>query len=294
MAATRKVTVEERLTVVEKTLEKILAQLKLMEVLDGRIQECEKRGKESIENAKSQDSDQKIVMTSEEILSRIGVGEIRNEDRVVKLETQVMEIGDTVEALRVRFQEFKSEFPIPTEIKSSEKSPVQELPAAGSSRNAESGSCGEKLKVTENSVLIVGDSLTRGVGDKLKDQCGKVFERESRGGARIESITEDIKKLEDDSKRHLVVMVGTNNLESDFTEDILVKYDRLLEELKKKKNKKVTVVGILKRYDLKGMDMKRIWINFNLRKKFDEKGIAFLGFDPDWGQMREDNYASLK
>jgi len=265
-----------------------LAQLKLMEVLDGRIQECEKRGKESIENAKSQDSDQKIVMTSEEILSRIAVGEIRNEDRVVKVETQVMEIGDAVEALRVRFQEFKSEFPTPTEIKSSEESPVQELSAAGSSRNAESGSCGEKLKVTENSVLIVGDSLSRGVGDKLKDQCGKVFERESRGGARIESITEDIKKLEDDSKRHLVVMVGTNNLESDFTEDILVKYDRLLEELKKKKNKKVTVVGILKRYDLKGMDMKRIWINFNLRQKCDGKGVAFLGFDPDWGQLRED------
>jgi len=149
MAATRKVTVEERLTVVEKTLERILTQLKLMESLEGRIQECEKRGKEGSESAKSKDSDQESLMTSEEILNRIAVGEMRNEDRVEKLETKVTEIGDTVEALRVRFQEFKSEFPTPAEIKSAEQSPVPELSAAGSSRNAESGSCGEKLKVTK-------------------------------------------------------------------------------------------------------------------------------------------------
>jgi len=129
--------------------------------------------------------------------------------------------------------------------------------------------------------------LSRGVGDKLKVQCGKVFERKSRGGARIETISEDIEELQDDGNRHLVVMVGTNNLESDFTEVILAKYDRLLDEIKKKENKKATVVGIMKRYDLKTMDMKRIWINFNLRQKCDSKGIAFLGFDPDWGQMRK-------
>ena len=71
-----------------------------------------------------------------------------------------------------------SEFPTPAEAKAAERS-VNDRTIDGNIGT----SCGECLKSTKETVLVLGDSMARGVGDKLKTQCGKVFESSSRGGA---------------------------------------------------------------------------------------------------------------
>ena len=98
---------------------------------------------------------------------------------------------------------------------------------------------------------MVGDSLARGVGQKLEQQRHMVTTK-SQGGARIEQITEQIGLLQDKVDRHLLLLVGTNNVENDSSEAICLKYRILLEASKKVKNRKVSVIGIPRRYDLSG------------------------------------------
>ena len=95
----------------------------------------------------------------------------------------------------------------------------------------------------------MGDFLARGVGIKLERQS-HMFSKYSKSGAKIEEMTEHVKKLEGKEDRHLVFVVGTNNIEVDGSEIVLSKYQKLIEEAKKVKNRKISVVGILKRTDV--------------------------------------------
>ena len=291
--------IEERLAVIEKSVERIVDQLKVLETLEKRVTECEERckatdGEKECEDkisvsveAISEASKQEIRKTNEDVISRIAVCEVKMEESVGKLERQITEVGDKTVALGVRLEElkkeeeFKKEFPTPAEAKSSA---VKERTVDGSRM-----SCGEILKTTKDSVLVLGDSLVRGVGDKLRAQGGKAFDRVSKGGAKIESISDEIMKLEDDSKRHLVLIAGTNNLENDTTTDMLVKYDKLLENARKVKHGQVTVVGLVKRYDLRSsFETKRIVVNMKLREMCQKRHIEFLGYDPERRQMGMD------
>ena len=285
MATVKKVKkIEERLTMVEKFLERIVEQLKLMETQGNRISECERKLEDRISVDVSETSKQVTSESNDDLLSRLAVSELTTEERIGKLETQITEVGDKAMALGLRFQEFKEEFPTPAEtgLKS-----VEQVVKSNDDRN--SMSCGEMLRTTKESVLIVGDSIARGVGDKLRSQGGKVFDRFSRGGARIDSVGNEILKLEDDSNRHVVVMAGTNNLESDDSSDILEQYEKLLDNARKVKHRQVTVVGIVKRYDLRSsFESKRIVVNMRLKEMCRKKNIAFLEFDPERSQMGKD------
>src|SRR6267154_542581 len=284
MATVKKV--EERLTIVENSLMKIVEQLNLVQALETRIAECEKRCKNGIsDDAMNDMSNQESRTTTQDVLSRVMVCELTTEERIGKVERQITEVEDKAVALGLRFEEFKSEFPTPAETRPASVCPGNEMSAVSKKRN----SCMEILEKTKQSVLVVGDSLARGVGDKLKFQSDKVFERVSRGGAKIESINDEIVGLGDDSKRHLVIIAGTNNLESDSSAEMLAKYEKLLEDVRKVKHRQITVVGVVKRYDLKSsFESKRIVVNMRLREMCNKKSIKFLGYDPERGQLSRD------
>jgi|SRR6267154_341355 len=284
MAAVKKV--EERLAAVEKSMERIFEQLNLVEVLEKRITDCERRCKDRISVDMMNDaSNHESRKTNQDVLSRVTVCEVTTDEKIGKLERRIAEIEDKAVALGFRFQELKSEFPTPAETRSAAVSPVSETFVVSSKSN----NCKQILETTKESVLVIGDSLARGVGEKLKHQCGKVFERVSIGGARIESISTEIMKLEDDSKRQVVVIAGTNNLESDSSAEMLEKYDKLLGDVRKVKHGQITVVGIVKRYDLRSsFESKRIVVNMRLREMCKKRGIEFLGYDPEMRQFNSD------
>jgi len=271
---------DERMTMLEKAFEKIIEKMSVMEqTLEQRMTECEKGMK------MSGDSSQELKTFNQDLSSRVTVCEMTTGERLSKIEGQIKEIEDKMLALGLRLQEFKTEFPTPAETRSASQSDVTELPADNS---RSSGSCSEMLKTTRKSVLLIGDSLARGVGDKLSTQCGRAFVTKSTGGAKIESIRDQISKLDVDAKRHLVIIAGTNNLENDYSDEILTEYDKLI-EISKEKSKKVTVVGIVKRFDLHLIfETKRIFINMKLKKMCATKKVAFVEYDPESRQLEKD------
>ena len=169
MATVKKVQeMEGRLTRIETSLESILEQLKLLEKLESRITERERKCECKISvDTGNEASKQEISSNNEDVLSRVAVCEMTTDDRISKLETLITEVGDQTVALGVRFEEFKAEFPTPAEVRSSDGSPVKEMTVV-SNRD----SCGDLLKTTRDSVLVLGDSMARGVGVKLRCQGG--------------------------------------------------------------------------------------------------------------------------
>ena len=135
---------------------------------------------------------------------------------------------------------------------------------------------------------MVGDSLARGVGTKLEQQSHMVTTR-SRGGARIENVTEEIELLKDNPDRHLVILVGTNNVQNETSETIRTKYKSLLETSKKVKNRRVSVIGIPRRFDLSGyQNSRRIGVNLQLEKMCSELEIDFIEHEPYRSRIARD------
>ena len=138
----------------------------------------------------------------------------------------------------------------------------------------------EKCKdLKEGTVVLMGDSMIRGVGEKMR-RDNIMFTPIANGGARIESITWSLKnkqvtQLRDES--HLVVMVGTNNLKGEGTEVIMNKYKELIETMKEVKCRKLTTVGILTRGDENEyLESKRIGLNQRLSELCARNGVEFV------------------
>ena len=118
-------------------------------------------------------SSQVCSEVSQELLSRVTAYEMTTDDRIGKLESKIMEIGDNGIALGIKSEELKSKFPTPAETRAASVSAVKELPVAR--RDRKSGM--EILETTKDSVLVLRDSIARGVGGKLKFRGEKVFKR---------------------------------------------------------------------------------------------------------------------
>ena len=133
----------------------------------------------------------------------------------------------------------------------------------------------EKSKQYEKgTVLLVGDSLVRGVGEHLKQQA-PLFGKLDFGGARIEHIGENLEELGDRPDRNVVVMVGTNNLQRDGVGTMVAKYTRLVNDLKARNYRKVSLVGILKRRDSR-FDLKVKETNSKLKELCVKEGVGFV------------------
>lgn len=131
-------------------------------------------------------------------------------------------------------------------------------------------------------VMVVGDSIARGVADRLVEQHGDRVGKISIGGARIETAREEVLGMKEElAGKHVVVLAGTNNLRSEGSEVILGRYRRILEDCKGRRCK-LSVVGILDRGDLSEfLESKRFGINSCLKKMCLEFGVGFVNVKVD-------------
>ena len=138
-------------------------------------------------------------------------------------------------------------------------------------------SCADFCKnMQEGAVLLLGSSMARGVGKCLADQ-NLMYSTLDFSGARIENIRDKVKVIGDRPESHVMIMVGTNNLKYDDAETMLAKYRELIDELNARKYRKLSIVGILQRFDFgKFIDDKRRFVNKKLKEMCEEKKVEFV------------------
>jgi len=200
-----------------------------------------------------------------------------------RLEGKIGEIGKAVEGLVAKTEASK--------ISEQWTQVVSRRSERRSSKVAESSklSFSEKFKdKAKDTLMLVGDSLARGVGERLVQQSN-MASKLSIGGARIEKISEEIEKLKDSDGRHLVLLVGTNNLKAEGSELILRKFKAMMDVCKKRISRKVTVVGIPRRADLTSYEQsKRVGINLRLKDMCTENKFEFFDYEPQRSRLARD------
>lgn len=147
----------------------------------------------------------------------------------------------------------------------------------------------EKFKnKAKDTVVVLGDSLVRGVGRKLQANS-HMFTTICKGGAKIEDMEQEFSKLQDREDRHLVVMVGTNNIKEEGSEVVIEKYGKLIEQCKGVKSRKVTVVGIPTRYDVNGLqNSRRLSVNSRLKTLCNQSGLEYIGYECSRSRLARD------
>ena len=112
-------------------------------------------------------------------------------------------------------------------------------------------SLGIRAKISRWVQRALGRGLDgRGVGEHLKEQH-KLFGKLDFSGARIEHIGEKLECIGDRPESHVMVMVGTNNLQVDRTEVMVEKYEKLVSDLKARDYKSVSMVSLVKWRDVR-------------------------------------------
>jgi hypothetical protein len=167
--------------------------------------------------------DDKWKKVDSEIESKMAVSEIKCEERMSEIGKTIEEMRNRVKTCESKISDFRSQWPTPIEgVAMSKKE----------SANKHKISFAEKFKNKEkDTVLLIGDSLVRGVGKKLETES-HMFTGVSKGGAKLEHIVDEVSKLEDREDRHLVVFVETNNIKSEGSELVLRNYEELIEKCK--------------------------------------------------------------
>jgi hypothetical protein len=125
----------------------------------------------------------------------------------------------------------------------------------------------------EEMVAIIGSSNVRFIGDKLTTQSDKFISICHPGGC-IEDVAQDFRQANKEVGT-VVVEVGTNNLRSDSTEEMVKKYRDLISELKDMRQKRIVMMGILPRRDSR-LEYKRRTTNKQLRQMCEDEGVNYL------------------
>ena len=129
-------------------------------------------------------------------------------------------------------------------------------------------------------VLLVGDSLVRHVGRNLEQQCVGLSTVCKPGGKIEQMVPEIEKRCKEDT---VIVQVDTNNLRMDETEEMMKKYDEMIQRLKAERLGEVVVMGILPRQDLsEALDSKRVEVNRRLKEMCVESKVRYcdVEFNP--------------
>lgn len=278
MTTTRKSDAER--TTLDQVLERVIKIEEKLERLNKRMDDVENG-----QIAQGLQVEDKFKDVASECAAQLGSSELRCEGKIEVLGSKLQEIGDKTTAIELRLGEIvemSKDWPTPQEAKSvklDKKNKVNEM----------GPSFADKIKgKAKDTIVLIGDSLARGVGAKLEQQC-HIVTTKSRGGAKIEHATEQVGLLQNNEDRHLVVLVGTNNIQEETSETIRLKYKSLLETSKKVKNRKVSVVGIPKRLDLSGyQNSRRIGTNLQLAKMCKELDIEFITYEPYPSRIAKD------
>ena len=272
--------------------------------MERKVEELNNRVDVSIKNVED-----KIAELISKVESRVDAIDIRMEKISEDLDSRIKDIDSKSEINTVRLENFEMQWPIlnsrddgndadgdfeivrSRRFRRQEKNMSAALDATGTSSSCVGNkkTWGSIIQQTENSVMVIGDSLARGVGHKLKQQCGtNVVTVESMSGAKIADVKRKISGLAKDEKRELVVLAGANNILKDSSVTMLRDYENLLDTCKEK-TETVLVVGLVKRY---GVDVKyermRMDLNVRLRKMCTEKGIKFVEYEPRRDRVHSD------
>ena len=247
---------------------------------------------------------QEVTGKLEEALSSGAVVDLKCEDRVKSVNVAVEELKDKVTAVEVKIKDLeeggewkevvgrnRKQISVAAVSKNEGREVgVQAVVAVGTGSVHSKMTYADKVKANgKKTVLVLGDSLVRGVGKKLEAQLGEVFSAKSIGGARIETVTEEVKKLEPKDDRHLVIMVGTNNVKNDGSEIMLTKLKCLIEGCRSVRNRAVTMVGIPRRFGLNGeQEDRRRSVNKRLSKLCSDSGIEYVEYFADRSRICAD------
>ena len=227
-------------------------------------------------NEKLEDQLKKI---QEETASKLTVNALQCEETVEQLRKTVQEVADKV---------MRKEWPTPSECKSRDIK-IRRNESAHPVLQTRRLGFGEQYKSkAKDTIVVIGDSLVREVGKRLEID-NHMFTSASKGGATIETIEEEIRKLPDCEDRHLIVMVGTNNIKNDGSEVVWKKYESLIATCKSIKNRLITFVGIPRRYDLSNLqNSRRLAINTRLRMMCRGSGMKYLDYECDRNRLGAD------
>jgi hypothetical protein len=130
----------------------------------------------------------------------------------------------------------------------------------------------------DSTIVLVGDSMVRGVGRHL-ERDNEMFTALDFGGAKIEDVEKKMRIVGDKEESHVILWAGTNNLKSDGAQEMLDKYRTLLRTVKSKKYRKITVMGIGARSDVnKFDDGKRKMVNLKLNEMCKDMQLDY--FEP--------------
>ena len=258
----RLVRIEDRMKKVEEGLEKVDEGLqesgkKGIEERLVRIEDRMKKVEEGLGKVDEglQESGQLCVVKQGEISARVNSFGDNLSEVVVRLEGievrqdvvegTLTEIG-VKQAKLDNCREEREDFPQLTKDNGSWVT-VKEKPKIA--KRDDGVSCADFCKnMQEGAVLLLGSSMARGVGKCLADQ-NLMYSTLDFSGARIENIRDKVKVIGDRPESHVVIMVGTNNLKYDDAETMLAKYRELIDELNARKYRKLSIVGILQRFD---------------------------------------------
>src|SRR6267154_778904 len=271
---------EEQLTKIESAIDSILVRLeaveKKFEPVDNLSKEIEEtRNKQLIHEISVED---KMKDVNSETDIKIEASELRSEEKIRELGEKFTEIVEKITAV----EQQATEWPTPAEgwnLVTNKRSKDRKL--SRSSRESVKLSHAEKFKdKPKDTIVIIGDSLTRGVGAKLEYQSNMVSTI-CVPGTRIDDIAGEVSKLSDNADRHIVLLVGTNDIKGEGSEVILAKYKNLIEKSLKVKNRKVSVVGIPRRRDLDQFhNSRRIGVNNRLKEMCKALNAEFIEYEP--------------
>jgi len=233
----------------------------------------------------------KLKVFSSETDSKVVNCELRGEEKLNELGDKCSQAIDKALAIEIRLNEWDSQWPSLGEgwATKTNKRNQRKLSQAAQSSHAAGVAFAEQFKdKPSDTIVLLGDSLTRGVGEKLELQSNMVSTI-CRPGAHIDDITAEVIKMPKKEDRHLVLMVGTNDVESEGSVAILLKYKALIGESLKLSNRKVTVVGILRRTDLSDFhNSRRIGVNIELKQWCVEMKVEFIDYQPANSRLARD------
>ena len=128
-----------------------------------------------------------------------------------------------------------------------------------------------------NEIVVVGDSIARGIGARLQEQHGnvRVF---AKGGGRLVDAEQKVEEVALTGDEAVLVMTGGNDIDrGDGTEEVVERYGRVVATLRSRGVKSITLVGpSTRRHFSKYDNSKVIGINQRLSRWCRKEGTNFV------------------
>ena len=271
--STRSNKIEDRVAALEKAIEVFTEKFKRFDVVELSLDEVKSSAaSRDVVSLEIEERVGKVELQLGELASKLEAMRLEHERQWPALEKKVDEGFTLVESKKAR------------RGKSSSETDVLDKSAVVGPKT----SWAQQLRQTKRNVVVAGDSLARGVGYKLKEQCGDVININAESGAKLSTVSNSIEKLNKDENRQLVVVAGANSLEKESGVELLCNFGKIIDAGKKSSND-VVIVGLVKRYDLDQIyESKRIVVNSKLKALCRDKGVKFAEYEPDRSRVHRD------